>query len=268
MARSPTAVETVLLDIDGVLVVAWQAITGAGDAMAALRRAGLRLRFVTNTTSTPSARIAQRLRDVGIEVHDDEVLTAPLATAEHLRRHHPDAACLVLSSGDVGDDLAGIRLAGPGEHVDAVVLGGAGPEFGYDALNSVFAALIEGADLVVMHRNLHWRTAEGFALDTGAFVAGLEAAAGVTATVVGKPAAAMFHAALDSAGATPASALMVGDDLHSDVLGAQAVGVTGVLVRTGKYRPTDVERAARAGEGRPDHVVDSIVDVPALLGLW
>jgi HAD superfamily hydrolase (TIGR01450 family) len=118
-----------------------------------------------------------------------------------------------------------------------------------------------------MHRNLHWRTAEGFALDTGAFVAGLEAAAGVTATVVGKPSPAMFHAALSSAGATPDTAVMVGDDLHSDVLGAQAVGVAGVLVRTGKYRAEDVERAAWAGEGRPDHVVDSIVDVPALVGL-
>jgi HAD superfamily hydrolase (TIGR01458 family) len=261
------AIETVLLDIDGVLVVSWQAITGAADAVAALRRADRRLRFVTNTTSTSCSRIAQRLRDVGIEVHDGEVLTAPLATAEHLRRLHPDAACLVLSSGDAGDDLAGIRRAGPGEHVDVVVLGGAGPEFDYDALNAAFTALVDGADLVAMHRNLHWRTAEGFALDTGAFVAGLEAAAGVTATVVGKPSPAMFHAALSSADATPETAMMVGDDLHSDVLGAQAVGVAGVLVRTGKYRPADVERAARAGDGRPDDVVDSIVDVPALLGL-
>jgi ribonucleotide monophosphatase NagD (HAD superfamily) len=56
---------------------------------------------------------------------------------------------------------------------------------------------------------------------------------------------------------------MVGDDLHNDVLAAQAIGMTGVLTRTGKFRQDDLDRA----DGTPDHVVDSIADVPSALGL-
>jgi ribonucleotide monophosphatase NagD (HAD superfamily) len=55
---------------------------------------------------------------------------------------------------------------------------------------------------------------------------------------------------------------MVGDDIGSDVRGAQAVGMTGVLVRTGTFRPSDLDGAGRA----PDHLIDSIGDLPDLLG--
>ncbi len=112
-----------------------------------------------------------------------------------------------------------------------------------------------------MHRNLYWRTDAGLQLDTGAFLAGLEKAAGVQAEVIGKPAAAFFEAALASLGADPSAAVMVGDDIEADVLAAQRAGVTGVLVRTGKYLP----RALRDAGGTPDHVVDSIADVPSML---
>jgi ribonucleotide monophosphatase NagD (HAD superfamily) len=111
-----------------------------------------------------------------------------------------------------------------------------------------------------MHRNLYWRTAEGLQLDGGAFVAALEAASGVAPVVCGKPSPAYFDAALGSMGVRAGRAAMVGDDVVNDVLGAQSAGLTGVLVRTGKFRPGDLER------GSPDELVDSIADVPALLG--
>lgn len=66
---------------------------------------------------------------------------------------------------------------------------------------------------------------------------------------------------MDAVGAAPGEAIMVGDDLHSDVLAAQRIGVTGVLVRTGKYRPG----AEHSGAATPDHVIDSIADLPGLL---
>ena len=90
---------------------------------------------------------------------------------------------------------------------------------------------------------------------------GLEHAAGVQAVVCGKPAAAYFEAALSVLGVAAERAAMVGDDVVNDVDGARAAGLLGILVRTGKFRETDLER------GSPDHVVDSLADVPALLGL-
>jgi HAD superfamily hydrolase (TIGR01458 family) len=255
----------VLIDIDGVLTVSWTPLPGAVEAVTAIREAGLPLALVTNTTSRTRRRIADTLTAAGFPIGAQDVLTAPAATAAHLREHRPDAACLLLNSGDVDEDLEGVRLVhGPDARPDVVVVGGAGPEFDYAALNDVFGHLQRGAELLAMHRNLFWRTDAGLQLDSGAFLLGLEQAADTEAVVLGKPAAEFFAAALRSLDVTAAETMMVGDDVESDVLGAQAHGLTGVLVRTGKFRP-DAEDGIDGH--RPQHVVDSIADVPGLLGL-
>jgi HAD superfamily hydrolase (TIGR01458 family) len=258
-------VRAVLIDIDGVLTVSWKPLPGAVEAVKALRSADLPFALVTNTTSRTRARIAETLADAGFPVGPDDVLSAPAATAAHLREHHPGASCLLLSSGDVADDLDGIRLVDPdADDVDVVVLGGAGPEFSYDALDTAYRHLQRGAALVAMHRNLYWRTDAGLQLDAGAFLLGLEEAADTEAVVLGKPSGAFFAAALSTLGVGRSEAVMVGDDLEADVLGAQRAGITGVLVRTGKFSEKDEEGN---GDDRPQHVVDSIADLPGLLGL-
>lgn len=259
-----------LIDIDGVLTVSWKALPGAVEAMERLRAAGLPLLLVTNTTSRTRAAVAGRLAREGFPVGADDILTAPTATAAYLRAHHPEARCLLISSGEVAADLAGVRLvdeaaegAAGRSAPEVIVLGGAGPEFGYPALNRAFRHLQRGARLVAMHRNLYWRTADGFDLDTGAFLPGLEQAAGVTATVTGKPSPAFFDTALAHLGVPASQALMIGDDIESDVLAAQRRGITGVLVKTGKYLP----QTHRAADGTPDQVLDSFADLPGLLGI-
>jgi HAD-hyrolase-like len=110
--------------------------------------------------------------------------------------------------------------------------------------------------------NRWWRVGEGRKLlDAGVFVAGLEYAAGVEAEVIGKPSRAYFEAALAELGAEPQDAFMVGDDVESDVGGAKAIGMRGVLVRTGKFE----EETLAAADPQPDAVIDSIADLPALL---
>jgi HAD superfamily hydrolase (TIGR01458 family) len=111
------------------------------------------------------------------------------------------------------------------------------------------------------HRNRWWQTSRGPFLDAGAFVAGLEYAAGVEAEVVGKPSRAYFEAALAELGAAAEEAVMVGDDVESDIGGAKNAGLRAVLVRTGKFR----EEALTSAAVKPDDVVASIADVPALL---
>lgn len=259
------AADAVLLDIDGVLVVSWEPLPGAVAAVAELRRATGAVRFVTNTTSRSRRAITESLRAAGFDLDEDEVLTAAMATVSYLRTHHPGRRCLVLNSGDAEEDLAEVPRAARPEDAEVVVLGGAGDAFDHRALSGALRALQDGAALVAMHRNLFWRTAAGDELDTGAYLLGLERATGTEATVVGKPSCDFFGAALDDAGVGPGDAVMVGDDLISDVLGAQRCGLEGVLVRTGKFRPDQLERAEAEGEGRPDHVVDSIADVSELL---
>ena len=261
--RRMRRIRGVLIDIDGVLTVSWKPLPGAVAALRRLRAAAVPLALVTNTTSRTRASIAGTLAEAGFPVTAGDILTAPVIAAACLRDRYPGARCLLLNSGDITADLAGLTLTRPGDPApaDVVLVGGAGPEFSYHALNQAFGHLQRGARLVAMHRGLYWRTSDGLQLDTGAFLAGLEQAAATQADVIGKPAAAFFATALAHLGTGPAATIMVGDDIETDVLAAQRQGLTGVLVKTGKYLP----RTHQAASGTPDHVLDSFADLPALL---
>jgi HAD superfamily hydrolase (TIGR01458 family) len=253
-------VDGLLLDIDGVLVTSWQALPGAIETVEAFRAREVPFRLITNTTTHTRAALAETLADAGFSIEPGEIATAVTATASYLQEAHPRDGVFVLSDGDPGEDLGSVRLVDV-DDADVVVLGGGCDDFSYDAMNRVFRRVHEGAAFVAMHRNLYWRTTDGLQLDGGAFVAALEAATGVTPAVCGKPSEAFFASALAMLGVSAARAAMVGDDIVNDVAGAQAAGLTGVLVRTGKFRPADLDR------GAPDAVVDSLADVPRLLGL-
>ena len=254
-------IEGVLLDIDGVLTVSWEPLPGAAETLHWLRARDVPFRLVTNTTTHTRDALAEILSRAGLLVSPDEIVTAVVATAAHLREAHPGAAVFLLSDGDARGDLEGVRLVGPDEVADVVVLGGAYEGFDYRTMNHVFRLLMDGASLVAMHRNLYWRTSEGWQLDGGAYVAGLEEAVGARAVVCGKPAEVHFGAALAELGVRRDRAAMVGDDVVSDVLGAQAAGIRGVLVRTGKFREQDLATAS----GTPDAELGSIAELPGLL---
>ncbi len=250
----------VLIDIDGVLTVSWEPLPGAIGAFERLRASGLRIRLATNTTSRTRAEVAAALRDAGFGVTPAEILTAPVATAGYLETHHRGQPVFVLSSGDLHDDFREVDVVDERAPAEVVVLGGAGLVYSHDQLNHAFNLILDGAAFVAMHRNLYWRTNRGMELDTGAYAMALEAATGVEPVVIGKPAAAFFEAALTELGTAADETVMIGDDLDNDVLGAQALGITGCLVRTGKYRADVLEGA----ENRPDHVVDTFVDAVQL----
>lgn len=261
-AHGMAGIKAVLLDIDGTLTVSWRPVPGAVEAVRRLRDAGYRLALVTNTTSRTRDWIATALAEAGFPVTADDIFTAAAVTAAYLTEHHPGARCLLLNDGDITADLPGVTLTDEDEPAaDVVILGGAGPSFSYAALNRAFGHLLRGARLVAMARNVYWRTDAGLQLDAGAFLPGLEQAAGQQATVTGKPAGAFFGTVLAALGVSAPAALMVGDDIDADVLAAQRHGITGVLVRTGKYRPEAVAAAA----GTPHHVLGSVADLPALL---
>lgn len=249
----------VLYDIDGVLVTSWHEIHGAVDAVRRVHESGLRRRFLTNTTSRTCDEIAERLRDAGFDVDPAEIVTAARLTGEYVGRRYPDAAVWVLNHGDIAADLAELTL--DDENPDVIVIGGAGAEFTHDALSRVAELMLDGIPVVAMHSGLSWATDTGLRIDAGAYLPGLEAAGNAEIAVVGKPAAAGFRTCADLMDLDPAEVLMIGDDLHSDVLAAQQVGMTGVLVRTGKFRPV----VLAAASATPDHVIDSVAELPALL---
>ena len=188
----------ILLDVDGVLHVSGEPIRGAAEAVAQLRENGHRLRFVTNSTTRARAALADDLRGLGIELEDGELQTTAAVAARELAGKR----VLALTMPGLADDLAG-EMQLVGFNVDAVLIGGLGedPEqnarvFSYPNIARAFGEVEMGADLFALHRNRWWQTKHGPMLDSGAFVAGLEFAAQVEATILGKPTPAYFDAAL------------------------------------------------------------------------
>lgn len=241
----PAHPKALLIDLAGVLHVGDQVIPGSVEALARLRAAGLPLLFLTNTTRTPLRTLVAKMNALGFAMQEDELLTAPGATLNLVRSRglHPHWVVHPDLRSEVGPDAA---------EPDAVVLGDAGPCFDYATLNTAFRLIQRGLPFIAMARNRTFKEEDGLSLDMGAFVAALEYSTGVTAEIAGKPAAPFFQAALDRLGVAAADTIMVGDDLRDDIGGAQALGIAGVLVRTGKYSAAD--------ESHPDIRPDAIHD--------
>jgi HAD superfamily hydrolase (TIGR01458 family) len=204
--------------------------------------------------------LVQRLRGYGFDVSREELFTATLAGAELARAAGyrriapfvPEPALEDLGELELGGGISGRPLTGP---PDAVMVGDLAERWTYGLLQEAFDYLMSGASLIALSRDRYWLRGERLALDAGPFVAGLEFATGRTAAVAGKPSQSFYAAALHSLGLDPASrAAMVGDDLWSDVQGAQRAGLEGWLVRTGKYR----DDALRESGIIPDRVLDSV----------
>ena len=251
-------VRALLIDLDGVLYVEDEPVAGAREAVERLR-GRLALRFVTNTTAHSRARTLDKLGRLGFAVRDEELVTPAALAVRHCRERGHRRVALVMND-EVKRDFAELEEAGGA--ADAVIVGDLGPAFGYDILNRAFRHVMGGAELIALQKNRYWLRADGLSLDVGPFVAALEYATGREAHVVGKPARAFFEEAVRDLGAVPAQAAMVGDDVESDIGGALRAGLAGILVRTGKYR----EDAVRASGVEPSATVETIADVPGLLG--
>lgn len=222
----------VLLDLSGVIYVGSDPLPGAIEALERLRKMGLGLRFLTNTTRSAKAEILSNLRRMKVDCTEDELFTPAQAARTWLSAHKRSAHLLVHPA--LTTEFDGLE-----NHPQrAVVVGDAGDGFTYKALNGAFRQLSNGAELLALAPNRTFKDHDGeLSLDAGPFVHALEYGARTQATVLGKPSAAFFQAALDSMGCRGGDAVMVGDDAEADVSGALAAGIgQALLVKTGKYQ--------------------------------
>ena len=256
-------IKAVLFDLDGTVYEDGVVFPGAADAIASLRRSGLEVGFVTNTTSRSRRLLSERLHALAIEAPPAKIATALLAGAAHLaalgvRRVAPLVPEAAL------EDLLGFDLVR--ERPQAVVVGDLDDRWTFDILNTAFRQLMDGAELIALSADRYWQKPDGLVLDCGPFVKALEYASGKTAAVCGKPAAEFYRTALASLGPwaleRPGDVLMVGDDIWGDIQGAQRAGLETCLVQTGKFRDDVFARSGVA----PDRVIASIVDLPDALG--
>ncbi len=253
------AAKAILFDMDGVLYNAEQPIPGAAEAIHWVNARKIPHLFVTNTTSRGRNVLVEKLRKFGLEASPDKILTPCVAAVEHLKREGGKAALFV--SPKARAEFEGIPTVADDAQKGArwVVVGDLGERWDYPTLNRAFRLLKSSPDVVLIALGMtrFWQADDGLRLDAGPFVAALEYAIGRAALVLGKPAAPFFEAAAKKLGVAPGDCVMIGDDILVDVGGAQDAGLLGIQVKTGKYRPGDLD-----GSVKPDAVIDSVVDLP------
>jgi phospholysine phosphohistidine inorganic pyrophosphate phosphatase len=253
-------VRGLLLDLDGVVYLGDSPVPGAVDVVDWLTREGIPFRFLTNTSSRPRAAIVEKLSSMGIPASDDGILTPAVAAVSWLRAESPGRPAVFVPAATAAEFAELDPLPDDAEEgAGAVVVGDLGEGWDFATFNRAFRLLMAEPRprLVALGLTRYWRADDGLRLDAGAYVRALEYAAGTTAVVMGKPAREFYQTAVDGLGLAQDQVAMVGDDIRADVEGAQRTGLTGVLVRTGKFTPADLD-----GDVAPDAVLDSVADLP------
>lgn len=255
--------QLIMLDLDGTLYVGGQPIPGAIACIQQLRKRGMKLRFLTNTTTKSQAELVAQLRAMGFALEDGELISAPVGAKLELVNLQQQLGRALriwpVMADSIKPDFADFFWD---EYTpDYVVLGDIGDTWDLNLVNRLFNVMHSGAELIALHKNRFWQTEDGLKADIGFFVAGLEYVCSKNARVMGKPNRDFFKQVLDSAGVDTMDALMVGDDIDSDIGGAQQMGIRGCLVRTGKYRAAYAEQSTV----RPNYILDSVAGLTELV---
>jgi phospholysine phosphohistidine inorganic pyrophosphate phosphatase len=251
----------ILFDLDGVLYNSEEPIDGAADVVGWVKEKGIPHLYVTNTTSRGRSALVEKLGRFGIVTDPGRIMTPCVAAAEWMRSCEAGRAALFVRPKTL-EEFDGVpRLAEEAETgARYVIIGDLGDAWDFHTLNRAFRILHSTPDskLVALGMTRYWHAHDGLRLDVAPFIAALEHATGRKALVFGKPATAFFNAAAEKLGLPAAQIVMIGDSIETDVAGAQQAGMKGILVRTGKFRQSDLE-----GGIAPDAVLDSICDLPA-----
>jgi phospholysine phosphohistidine inorganic pyrophosphate phosphatase len=251
----------ILFDMDGVLYNAEELIEGSADILYWVQSEGIPHLFVTNTTSRGRIDLVQKLRRFGIKAEADQILTPCAAAAEWLRTHSNEPVALFVNP-RAFVEFDGLDILSPDDETGAryVVIGDLGDAWNFLTLNRAFRLLHSNSDaiLIALGMTLYWHAHDGLRLDVAPFIAALEKAAGRKAMIFGKPDLKFYQKAVEKLDLPACDIVMIGDGIETDIAGAQQAGLKAALVRTGKFRESDLQ-----GTIKPDVVLDSIRDLPA-----
>jgi HAD superfamily hydrolase (TIGR01457 family) len=259
---SLATIRAVMFDMDGVVYRGARALSGVNEMLAFLLEHDIGYACITNNASRTPQQFADSLHAMGISVPAERIITSSIATSVWLRAKVPRGTTVYavgmdgLRSALFGDDYFVEQHLNP-----EYVVVGADFEMTYAKLKTACLAIRAGSTFIGTNPDTTFPSEEGIIPGVGAFILALEAATAQKATIIGKPERAMFDAALQLLGASPDTALVVGDRLDTDILGAKRAGVRSALVLTG----VSTEEELAGSDIQPNAVY---ADLPALLAAW
>ncbi len=259
------AARAFIFDMDGVLYRGDTALPGVGDLLNALtlRERGYML-ATNNSMSTPASYVTKLAR-MRIEVPEEAILTAGLATRDYLTEHLPPASGIfVIGMPALREQLFTGTSFHPvqyGEEQPAAVVVGLDLTFDYEKLKAATAAIRGGAFFIATNTDATLPTEQGLVPGAGSIVTAVAVAAGREPIVIGKPEPLLLEQALHRLGVPPAEAIMIGDRLDTDIVAGHRAGMATVLVLTGVSTRDEVPQAPVL----PDLVV---TDLTALLDAY
>jgi 4-nitrophenyl phosphatase len=248
-----------LFDLDGVFYKGKESRVkiGGTDAVEALRKRGRRLLVLTNNSTDSAETVHSRLLEFDIPVKKEEVLTSGLITAEYLRDKHGRVSYFLVGEAGLEFEMkkCGHRRT-RGEEADFVVVG-LDRTVTYDKLDKAARLARNGAGIVAAHSSRLYMYKTGPAMASGPLVKAIEYASSKRATVIGKPSPIMFEIALSRAGCDRRDAVMIGDQVDTDIEGATKAGVDSILVTSGVDK--------NPGRFKPLKVIGNVDEIVRLL---
>lgn len=228
-------IKALVIDVDGTLWRGSRPLPGLAPFFNFLQRRGIAFTIVTNNSAHTPRQYHQKLAGFGVNIHPGHILTCSRATAEYLQQTQPGATLYVIGQAALRQTLrrAGFRLTGPtGPSADVVVVGG-DTTLTYDKLKQAVLFIQQGARFIGTNPDLLVPTEEGLVPEAGTTLAAIQAATGVSPTIIGKPERLLFDMALKQMKSAAAQTAMLGDRLETDILGGQKAGLKTILVTTG-----------------------------------
>ena len=246
-------IKAIFFDLDGTLYFREKAIEGAIETVDYLKSKGYICRFLTNTDTKKPAHILDKVRDLGFNIELDEIFTPVIASVKFLKSKK-DAKIYTLVSDNIMSLYEEFNM--DSENVDYVIIGDCRDKVSYDNLNKTFRLIGENTEILALQKGKYFYDKTGKNLDAGAYVAMMEYATGKTSKVLGKPSKSFFNILLQDLKLEPSQVLIIGDDIFTDIVGANSVGAMGALVKTGKYMDQ-----VKLDVATPDLVLDSVADL-------
>ncbi len=250
-------VDTILADLDGVIYKGAGAIPFAVESINAAVASGVRVGYITNNASRTDASVAEHLSGLGLTVAAEDVVTSPQAAMRLLADLVPAGSTILVVGGEgltVELEKNGFVVTRSALDSPAAVVQGFAPTVGWEHLAEAAFALHTGIPWVATNTDWTIPVARGTAPGNGTLVSAVHTAVGRLPVVAGKPEVAMFTLAVERFAAT--KAIVIGDRLDTDILGANRSGLESVLVLTGIDQAKQV--LAAAVDQRPTYILDDL----------